>query len=267
MRTAFAILPAGLAAAAAPLAGQVAATAPPRGPLITGRDLATVGAATVVAGALVPFDTRIARWSQRSGLQRSPPARATAAALRALGDPGALATGVIVYGVGVAGDRRGTSAVGLHTVEAVVAGSVVTGAIKMAAGRARPYVTGDSLATSFRAGRGLREGNAYQSLPSGHATAAFALAGALAAEGRHRWTSTNRVTGPVGFAVAALVAGSRIYHDRHWASDAVLGAGIGATAGAVVVRYARAHPNNTVDRRLLPRRGTVRPLASWTVRF
>ena len=266
MRISTSILSSALAAVASPLVGQTVA-ATPRGPLLTGHDLATVGAAVLAAGSLLPFDTRIARWSQRSALQRNSATRATAAALRAFGDPGALAAGAVVYGLGAARDQRGTAAVGLHTVESVVAGSVVTGVLKAVAGRARPYVTGDSLATSFRFGRGLSGGNAYQSLPSGHSTAAFAFAGALAAEGRHRWTSTNRVTGPAGFAVAALVAGSRIYHDRHWASDVVLGAGIGATAGAVVVRYARAHPDNAVERRVLPRRSAARPVVSWTVRF
>lgn len=268
MRTVTTVLPAALAALASPLAGQaVSADMPQRGPLLTRRDLVTVGAAVAAAGALLPFDTRIARWSQQPRFQRSPATRAAAAALRTFGDPGALAAGVVVFGIGAASDRRGTAAVGLHTVEAIVASGAVTGAVKMLAGRARPYTTGDSSATSFDLGRGLRGGTAYQSLPSGHSTAAFALAGALAAEGRHRWASTNRITGPAGFAVAALVAGSRIYHDRHWASDVVLGAGIGATAGAVAVRYARTHPGNAADRRLLPRRSAVPPVISWTARF
>lgn len=236
--------------------------------MLTSRDLAVLGVAAVAAGGLVPFDTRIARWSQRPGLHRNGAVRVTAAALGAFGDPGTIVLGGATYGVGLLADRRATAAVGLHTVAAVTAGSVITGAIKYGVGRARPYVTGDSVATSVAFGRGLR-GNAYQSLPSGHATAAFAFAGALAAEGHYRWRSTNRVTGPAGFAVAGLVAASRVYHDRHWASDVVLGSGIGAVAGAAVVRYARAHPSNTLDRRLLPRRSSVAPapLVSWTVRF
>ena len=261
-------------AAGAPLAGQPVppgdppSSSPARGPLLTGRDLTTLGASVVIAGVLLPADARIARWSQRSRLQRIRAVRITAATLRAFGNPGALTAGVATYGVGVAARQRGTAAVGLHTVEAVAAGSLVTVAIKSAAGRTRPYVTGDSVPTSFSFGRGIRQGNAYQSLPSGHATAAFALAGVLAAEGRERWPATNRVTGPVGYAVAALVAASRIYHDRHWASDVVLGAGIGATAGAVVARYARTHSDNRLDGRLLPHRAApVVPVASWTVRF
>lgn len=256
------------ATAATPLLGQsVSHGVPRRGPLVTGRDLTTLGAAALVAGALVPVDRRVARWSQRPAFHRNRAVRGAATAFRVLGDPGALAIGIATYGAGALGDRRGTAAVGLHGVGAVAAGTLVTGAIKAAVGRARPYATGDSLPTSFGLMRGLTQGTAYQSLPSGHATAAFALAGVLAAEGRHRWGETNRVTGPAGFAVAALVAGSRVYHDRHWASDVVLGAGIGATAGAVVARYTRGHPSNQADRRLLPRTTVPHPLVSWTVRF
>lgn len=263
------MLAAGALTLATPVRASVSAqdARPPRGPLLTGHDLATLGALSVAAGALVPFDTRIARWSQRPAQQRSPAVRGTAAVLRVLGSPGVFLVGAGTYGVGALTDQRATATVGLHAAAAVVAGSVVTTAIKLGVGRARPSVTGDSLATSVGFTRGFRRGNDYQSLPSGHSTAAFAFAGALAAEGRHRWPDVNRVTGPVGFAVAGLVAASRVYHDRHWASDVVLGAGIGATAGAVVVRYARSHPGNEADRRLLPRAAPPRPLVSWTVRF
>jgi membrane-associated phospholipid phosphatase len=41
-----------------------------------------------------------------------------------------------------------------------------------------------------------------------------------------------------------------MYVDAHWASDVVLGAGIGTLAGTRVAAYARAHPDNWVDRHL-----------------
>lgn len=251
---------------APPLRAQAA---PPRGPLLTGRDLAVLGTAAAGAAVLAPFDTRIARWSQRPALHRSRPVNAVAAGLRALGDPGTVLIGGATYAIGLAADRRATAAVGLHTIGAVAAGGLVTTVIKAGVGRARPYVTHDSAAFDVGFGRGLRRGNDYQSFPSGHATAAFAFAGALAAEGRHRWREVNRATGPAGFAVAGLVAASRVYHDRHWTSDVVAGAGIGAVAGAAVVRYARSHPENRASRRLLPGRAVAppRPIASWTLTF
>jgi hypothetical protein len=42
-----------------------------------------------------------------------------------------------------------------------------------------------------------------------------------------------------------------MYHNKHWASDVVLGAGVGTFAGIKVVRYSHAHPDNLIDRVLL----------------
>jgi membrane-associated phospholipid phosphatase len=50
---------------------------------------------------------------------------------------------------------------------------------------------------------------------------------------------------------AALIGLSRMYENRHWASDVIMGAAIGTFAGTKVVRYHRTHPGNRVDRWLL----------------
>jgi hypothetical protein len=50
---------------------------------------------------------------------------------------------------------------------------------------------------------------------------------------------------------ATLVGLSRMYHNKHWASDVVLGAGIGTFSGLKVVRYSHAHPDNFIDRVIL----------------
>jgi hypothetical protein len=42
-----------------------------------------------------------------------------------------------------------------------------------------------------------------------------------------------------------------MYHDKHWASDVVLGAAVGTFSGLKVVRYAHAHPHNALDRVIL----------------
>jgi membrane-associated phospholipid phosphatase len=257
----------GTGSAAAIMPAQRADPHPGPGPAITRGDAATLGGALAAAVALMTVDERIARWSQRQAARAPTPVRRTAAVVRVAGDPGTLALGGVTYLVGVAARDRATAEVGLHTAGSIVAAGVVTGAIKMATGRARPYVTGDSNAHSFAPGRGLRRGNAYQSFPSGHATAAFAFAAALSAEGRHRWPTTNRVTEPLAYTAASLVALSRVYHDRHWASDVVLGAGVGFVAGRALVRYQHARPDNAVDRRLLPRRSRGRVPVPATVRW
>ncbi len=39
-----------------------------------------------------------------------------------------------------------------------------------------------------------------------------------------------------------------MYQSQHWASDVVMGAGIGTFTGLKIVRYAHAHPDNWIDK-------------------
>ena len=43
-------------------------------------------------------------------------------------------------------------------------------------------------------------------------------------------------------ACAALTAASRVYDHKHWASDVLLGAGIGTVGGLMTVRWHDRHP-------------------------
>ncbi|MBA3302740.1 MAG: phosphatase PAP2 family protein, partial [Acidimicrobiia bacterium] len=68
------------------------------------------------------------------------------------------------------------------------------------------------------------------SFPSGHATSGFLAATLLADADRPRRTA------PVWFAVASVVASSRVHVRIHHASDVVAGAAMGLVAGRVVRR-------------------------------
>jgi hypothetical protein len=46
---------------------------------------------------------------------------------------------------------------------------------------------------------------------------------------------------------ATLIAASRMYNNKHWASDVLTGALIGSFAGRKVVRYHHSHPGNRID--------------------
>jgi membrane-associated phospholipid phosphatase len=50
---------------------------------------------------------------------------------------------------------------------------------------------------------------------------------------------------------ATMVGLSRMYHNKHWASDVVLGAAIGTFSGLKVVQYTHNHPKNRLDRIML----------------
>jgi membrane-associated phospholipid phosphatase len=50
---------------------------------------------------------------------------------------------------------------------------------------------------------------------------------------------------------------SRIYEDKHWASDVVVGSAIGEFAGLKVVRFNKTHEGNRIDRWFLGAQNTA----------
>ena len=132
----------------------------------------------------------------------------------------------------------------------MLVGAAVSGVLKTVLGRARPYTSLDTNPRSFVFGRGLK-GSDYQSFPSGHATSAFAAAAAVSLETAEWWPKTRWIIGPILYGGAALVGVSRIYDDKHWASDVLMGAAVGTFAGLKTVRFNHTHEGNRIDRWLL----------------
>ena len=186
-----------------------------------------------------PYRERSARAMHPSGL-----AERVDSLFRLTAVPGALVIGGSMYVVGRLAHVERVADLGLHGTEALLVGSAVGGLVKGVLGRARPYAVRDSNQYDFAIGRGFRRGTDYSSLPSGHVTAAFAAASAVTAETQRWWPRSTPFVAPVLYGGAALVAASRLYDDKHWASDAVLGAMIGTFSGIKVVKYHHAHPGN-----------------------
>ena len=218
--------------------------------MFTARD-AWIGAGFAVATvALTPLDRRIAIRLQDSTTQANRFFHHGATGLELFASPGAFVIGGSLYVVGRLGHYPRIADLGLHGTEAVVLATVVTGTIKGAAGRARPFVVGDTNPRDFKFGRGFsKEG--YTAFPSGHTTTAFAAASAVTAETSRWWPKSTWYVGPAMYGGAAMVGLSRMYHNKHWASDVILGAGIGTFSGLKVVKYQHSHPGNRLDRWLL----------------
>ncbi len=117
---------------------------------------------------------------------------------------GAIAT----YALGRAGGHERAAVVGADLVRAQLVTQTFTQAMKLSLNRARP--DGDNW-----------------SLPSGHSSGTFASATVL-----HRHFGWK--AGLPAYAVAAYVAASRLAEDRHYASDVIVGAGIGIISARAV---------------------------------
>ena len=170
--------------------------------------------------------------------------------------PGSFIIGGSLYALGTITRHRGIQDLGWHGTEAVLLGSGVTSLLKGVLGRARPDRTPDARPSDFQLASGFGE-SGRQSFPSGHTTTAFAAASAVTSEVSRMWPRYTWYVAPVMDGGATLVGLSRMYHNRHWASDVALGAGVGTFSGLKVVRYSHSHPDNLIDRVML--RTTVAP--------
>jgi len=151
--------------------------------------------------------------------------------LRSFGHGG----GLVLLGAGwIAGraiDRPEVVATAQDGLEAaILAAGIVTPALKLTTGRARPE-QGEGPGSLHPFGGDL-------SFPSGEVTQAFAIASVISAHTDRRW-----LQGAV-WTIAGAVGWERMRLDAHWASDVVAGALIGASVGHWVVhRHEPAGPS------------------------
>ena len=178
-------------------------------------------------------DRAVNDWAQD---HRTPQSDDLARIFRYGGEP------VVTLGIGggivVAGTIAGKPEVqrsGGRVLLSVFAAEVMTGAIKVTAGRFRPEETDNPYI--------FKPFSGHDSFPSGHTTAAFALATSLSHEIRSPWASAALYTFATG------TAWSRLNDQRHWFSDVLAGATIGFTTATIVHRHPPrllAEPNGGV---------------------
>jgi membrane-associated phospholipid phosphatase len=219
-------------------------------PLFTGRDVVRAAGFAGLTVAMFPVDRSIARRLTNERSKANKFLNRASNGVEVIADPGSIIIGSTLYLFGRFAHHPDIEDLGWHGTEAVLLGSATTWMLKGLTGRARPFATADTTAHDFKFGGGF--GNAdRQSFPSGHTTAAFAAAAAVTSEAERAWPHHFWLVAPVMYGGATLVGVSRMYHDKHWASDVVLGAAIGTFSGLKVVRYAHAHPKNFLDRAIL----------------
>lgn len=132
----------------------------------------------------------------------------------------------------IAGKHHASNAV-LRVAAGFAAADLLASALKPAVGRHRP----DTLNTDPWHFQPFSSGEEWHSMPSGHATHAFALAAGLAAEVHEPAIQM------AGYGLASMVALQRVYGRAHWPSDVVAGAMLGiATSRAVNYLLRPRHP-------------------------
>jgi hypothetical protein len=138
------------------------------------------------------------------------------------GQTGAFGVMGAFYVAGLVSDDSRARSVGEDgLISTLIAGGIVTPALKFAIGRHRPRDTDKTF--DFKPFSG------NSSFPSGHATEAFAVASVIATHYDSSWVRV------VSYGSATLVGFARIHHQAHFLSDVTAGAIIGTATGRTVV--------------------------------
>ena len=266
-----------LVAACALSASMLSAQGPPidsvkkaKQPLFTISDAAIAVGFVGLTYALYPADKSMAERLQQQNKVATKTIDHLATGFDYATLPGVLIASAGTYAWGRIAKQPTVADFGWHTTEAVLLGMTVSGIVKGLAGRSRPFVTADTNPRDWKFGAGITS-DARSSFPSGHTTIAFAAASAATSEINRLWPKYSWAWGTALYASAGMVGLARMYHNQHWASDVVVGAGIGTLTGLKTVRYSHLHPDNFLDRMLLHTPATPAPggggALSWSASF
>lgn len=144
-----------------------------------------------------------------------------------------LTAGFYVYGL-IAHDQRAVRA-GLTGIKAIVITGVLTYAIKYATQRHRPY---EDNPANPRIWEGPFGSWSSTSFPSGHSSLVFAAAAVFASEYK------DKIWVPIlSYSLASLAAASRVYEDKHWSSDVIIGSALGFFIGKFVYKATKNNPD------------------------
>jgi membrane-associated phospholipid phosphatase len=137
--------------------------------------------------------------------------------------------GVFYINGALTDDSNAKQVAGDGLAASLVASGIISPVLKLSTGRSRP--NDEKGVFDFKPFGG------HKSLPSGHATQAFAIGSVIASHYEQRWIDV------ISYGMASAVGLARVYHRQHFLSDVVVGAFIGTGVGKMVV-----HINREMDR-------------------
>ncbi|HYC93696.1 MAG TPA: phosphatase PAP2 family protein [Thermoanaerobaculia bacterium] len=178
------------------------------------REWKKVAAGTAVVGAALLLDDELARVARNNDSDAGDDVARLVEPFGG-GHSDKVMAGFLLYGMAGKNERARDVAFDAF-ISSMIASKGITPALKAVVHRERPNGGDDAFA-------------------SNHATQAFTVASVIAAHyGEERpWVRW------LAYGIATGVGASRIYHDAHWTSDVLAGAGIGALVGHTVVRTNR----------------------------
>jgi membrane-associated phospholipid phosphatase len=222
-------------------------------PFFTLKDAVLAGGFVGATVLMFPLDKRAAHALLDSGTQTNRMLKWTTTDVEIITSPGAYIIGGALYAVGRIGKWDRVADLGWHGTEAILFSQGVTTLLKGVVGRGRPFLSDGTDPGDYHPGKGFSHAD-WSSFPSGHTSTAFAAAAAVTNETTRWWPRSVWVVGPLMYGGATAVGLSRMYHNRHWGSDVLLGAAIGTFSGRKIVQYAHGHPDNRLDRIMLSTR-------------
>jgi membrane-associated phospholipid phosphatase len=161
---------------------------------------------------------------------------------------GPLIAGTFALGLVFENNEARTAAAA--SIPAVILSQLVVELMKSASHRQRPDATENPY---------VFEGPSFPSdntsFPSGHSAAAWSVATIFAEEfrDRYRWSPY------VAYGLAALTSFARVYKERHWTSDVVLGALVGHFSAKYALRFFRRHLQDGLHNiALMPMFGSIK---------
>ncbi len=149
------------------------------------------------------------------------------------------------YLLGMVTKDQKAQQVALAGVQAFVMGGISVSIVKRIFGRVRPF---QHIPPNPRLWKGPFKPE-YESFPSGHTTVAFSVATVFASAYNDKpWV------GILSYGVATGVGLSRIYDDKHWSSDVLIGAALGFAVGKTVYHLMEGNKHISVG---ITDRGTL----------
>lgn len=136
----------------------------------------------------------------------------------------AVALPTAIYLSGLIFKDEYTRTTGRLLFESMLLSGTLNTSLKVIFGRARPNMDMGNGKFEF-----FEMNDSYQSLPSGHTCAAFTSAALLAGRIDNIWINAGL------YMIAAGTAFERIYSNKHWFSDVILGATIGIFSSKIIL--------------------------------